>query len=801
LIVVALVGGLLLAIKWQAGRRFVDSDQIGQEDGFEAALEPGQPVGQTFVARHAGLSGVEFYLLPENSVPLSLTLHLRADPQSTTDLATASLELPLEASPGFYRFVLPPLDSSHGQYYYAFLDTPESGVSVALASGATYLDGAAYQAHEPLDAQATFRLVYMPGLVILDLLEAGFGWVGLLAVAGLLFVVPGWALLAWLLPGGGRLTWAEMLGLAVGVSLAIYPLLLLWTDLVGLRLGALYAWIPSTLGLAALVWRYHRWRPRQGWDALQRWAHSEAFWPDLTLLFVLAMVFGVRFLVVRTLAAPMWGDSYQHTMMAQLLADSHGLFDSWGPYAEMETFTYHFGFHSAVAVLYWLTKVTVVQATIWTGQLLNGLAVLTLYLLAVRITRSLWSGVWAVLLAGLLSSMPMFYVNWGRYTQLAGLAILPAAVWLVWEAVEAPKRHWRTLALAALVGGGLALTHYRVLLFYGVFLLALALTMRRRETFIRLGCIILGAGALVLPWYVGIFEGYLAGIVGYYVTTAPNQAGSFASQYNTIGRLDTYLAPVWWLALLVGLGAGLWHRERNALVMGLWWFLLLVATNPAWISLPGTGMITNFAVFIAVYIPASMFSAILVSYLARPIARRRWMSPMLALVLAILSVWGARQRLGDPDPQRYALVTHPDVRAATWIREHTPLETRFLINHIFEYAGNAVVGTDAGWWLPLLAGRQNTVPPLTYSFELGREPDYRRQVSQLAHQLREHHLDDPELLDLLGQQGVTHVYLGQQQGQVSNLDKEGFEPEQLEASPNYRKVYHEDRVWIFEIIK
>ncbi|MFN2280805.1 MAG: hypothetical protein ACK2TZ_03005, partial [Anaerolineales bacterium] len=76
-------------------------------------------------------------------------------------------------------------------------------------------------------------------------------------------------------------------------------------------------------------------------------------WPRLALLFTIALIIAVRFWVIRSLDAPMWGDSYQHTMIAQLIVDHGGLFDSWQPYAEMTTFTYHFGFHSLVAVFHW----------------------------------------------------------------------------------------------------------------------------------------------------------------------------------------------------------------------------------------------------------------------------------------------------------------------------------------------------------------------------------------------------------------------------------------------------------------
>ncbi|MGQ9710918.1 MAG: hypothetical protein ACUVXE_10690, partial [Anaerolineae bacterium] len=44
---------------------FVDRDQVNVSPGAEVVLEPGHTVGQTFVARHGGLDGVEVWLEPE----------------------------------------------------------------------------------------------------------------------------------------------------------------------------------------------------------------------------------------------------------------------------------------------------------------------------------------------------------------------------------------------------------------------------------------------------------------------------------------------------------------------------------------------------------------------------------------------------------------------------------------------------------------------------------------------------------------------------------------------------------------
>ncbi len=369
-------------------------------------------------------------------------LSLRAGPQATADLESARLRVKDITKPGYYRLNFPPIQNSTNQDYYFEATIEGTGsLEVATGPGNSYLDGGLYLNGKPLDAQVSFRLAYNFSQVITGLMLEGFTWLVWLLAAVWLFLLPGWGLAAVVWRGWRRLHWPEKLGVAAGLSISLYPILFLWASLIGLRLGASVGWLLPLLGGIALLWAILRNRKLVNTDRGSKAARrsifsvhlSPAFWPSLVYIIVLALIIFTRFWTVRTLDFPMWGDSYQHTLIAQLLVDHGGLFNSWAPYADLQSFTYHFGFHTLVAVYHWLTGFNLSQATLWTGQILNVLAVACLYPLAVRIGRSPWAGILAVLVAGLLSPMPMVYVNWGRYTQLAGQVILPIAMYLVWE--------------------------------------------------------------------------------------------------------------------------------------------------------------------------------------------------------------------------------------------------------------------------------------------------------------------------------------------------------------------------------
>jgi hypothetical protein len=806
LLLILLGAGLILGARWQSRSGFVDSDQMAHDEGKELAIEPGSPVGQTFVARHAGLSGIEFYLQPEHSNPVSLTLHLREDTQSTTDVATASLTLPAQAEPGFYRFDFRPVDSSHARYYYAFLETTSAGTGLGIAPGKTYLDGAAYQQHQPLDAQTSFRLVYAPTPMLLDIAGAIVGWTGLLAISLLLFVVPGWAVVSWLLPDA-RLAWAELIGLAVGVSIALYATILLWARTVGLSPGSALVWLLVILGLVLVVWRHRNWRPQSLRQDAQTWTRSGDMWPDLTLIFVLLLVFVVRLLVVRTMEAGLWADSYEHTVMTQLMLDYKGLFDSWEPYSPYQSLTVHFGFSTASAALAWMTGKTSTEAVLLTGQLMNGFAALTLYPLAVRLAKgNRWAGMGAVLVAGILSPMPAFYVNWGRFAQLTGQALMPVALWLTWEAVERRGAPWRAAAIAGLAVSGMALAYYRMPFYYAAFILTWLLgwgvphwRSSGRHWLNGLSRLLLVGGIallLLLPLAFRLAGGQLAAGLGAGISKgAPINA--VLAEYRFWREIELYLPIPLLISAAIALVLSIVRRAWAVAAIGLW--ILILAALPAGrlIHLPGANYMQSFSTLIFLYIPVSLLLGWLVGLISVPTVRVG-KTVALSLALVVLALWASWGQIKIVDPARI-LVTRPDMQAMEWIQQNTAKDSLFLVEGYF-YQGYSAIGSDAGWWIPLLAGRSNNMPP-QYALlsEKPTEPGYSRAVVDLVVLLGDTTPGTAEGIESLCDWGFTHIYIGQGQGEVGYPWTALFSEQDLESSPAFSQVYERDLVSIYAI--
>jgi hypothetical protein len=225
--------------------------------------------------------------------------------------------------------------------------------------------------------------------------------------------------------------------------------------------------------------------------------------------------------------------------------------------------------------------------------------------------------------------------------------------------------------------------------------------------------------------------------------------------------------------------------------------LILLAANPQVIGLPGQGVLNNFAVFIAFYIPMALLIGAALGWL---IARIRPIEKFVPFIIITLAFLGAYLRLEDLDPQRHSLGTRSDIRAFSWIDHNMPDSAKFLTNSFFAFGGTLRAGSDGGWWLPLLTGRDSTLPPINYGTEIGPRPDYIAWQNDLLHQIHNAALDDPQILEMLRERGVSHVYVGQRHGRVNYSGPDSLDPVLLLESPNYVPVYNEDRVWIFEVV-
>ena len=628
-----------------------------------------------------------------------------------------------------------------------------------------------------------------------------------LLAAAALFTLPGFALLRLFVPDALRP--AEQFAAACALSCAAPPLLLLLADLVGLRWGPIFGWGWLALCGLIVVW------PRPGTRALLLPAKPDL---ELTLLLIiLGLALAARLYVVRDMPAGMFGDSYHHTVITQLLVEHGGLFHSWEPYAPLTTFTYHFGFHSLAAWLTWLSGYPVLLSVVAVGQVLGALAAPGVFLLASRLLCDRRAALWAAVAVGFVSFFPAYYVNWGRYTQLTGQTVLPATC-LVWmlliDRAVAPATDWRDLVrlgtLAALATVGSTLSHYRVAVFVAIFVLIYALyrlathvrSWRSFGQLIGVGMLTSLAGmGLTVPWLLRIRDGQMLRMASYYLA---NNIGTDTGNDQSPVDLERALAHgllAFAILGLVWIGAG---RRWTGLLFPLWGALSWLAANPFLVGLNGAGIISSFTVVIGAYLVlgplAGAGGAALFAGLTWLAARGAWLPlrravlPLELLAATGLVAWGLSFQTQIVDPS-FVLLTTGDLTAAAWVREHVAPTEKVLVNSFPAYADTIYVGTDGGWWLAFLSGRRTNLDPISYGFEAAEQPGYMQIVLDRNRAMLTYPANTAAGVAALKAAGYAYLY----DGPAANPTLEYVVPAQLDASPYYEQVYRRDGVTIWRV--
>ncbi|MCJ7739522.1 MAG: hypothetical protein MUQ10_19785, partial [Anaerolineae bacterium] len=251
---------------------------------------------------------------------------------------------------------------------------------------------------------------------------------------------------------------------------------------------------------------------------------------------------------------------------------------------------------------------------------------------------------------------------------------------------------------------------------------------------------------------------------------------------------------------LVALVWSVVERHWEPASVALWVLVLSALVAGRLINFPGANFMQNFAVVIMLYIPVSVLFGWLVGRVSGLLCERaRLLSPALMSAILLASLVGARTQVTIVDP-RHILVTRPDTRAMAWIRRHIAEDARFLVEGFRIYEGRSAVGADAGWWIPLYTQRSNTMPP-QYALlnEAPKEEDYTRRIVDLVAALEEIPPASDEGIRRLCEEGVTHIYVGQGQGEVGLGVSQLFEPQDFLGHPEFHLVYHQDRVHIFAV--
>lgn len=805
-------------------------------------------LAQTFVAAHDGLTAIELLAVtyPDAPPDAALTLQLL----DSADHVLAEQVVTQIAHNAPLRFNFSPLAHSAQQTYTLRLQGDAANQTTAWAYR---LDG--YAAGELWIADAPqgdlhFTTFYVDTWVSLGA-TIGAQWLEVLPVLPVLWLlgfVPGLLWLAWW-PWPHLLTAGMRWGLALAFSLAFLPLLWLWVSVLGLQWRPLaLCLVYVTLGAVYLLHLAQHWR-KHGLPTLD--------WPSICLLGILLVSVSLRFAAARDLVLPAWVDGVHHYAITRVLEVAGRIPADYAPLYPIPRFVYHFGFHTLTASLHWLVQLsqptqaaTLAELMLWLGQILNGLQPLAAYTLTVSFTRRPWAGVVAAFILGLVTQFPPYHVTWGRYTHLAGMILLAAALAGVWVLLARPGRTHRPLAVfTAVVASGLLLTHYPVFILWVAFCAVVVFFHLRR--FWRWLWVGLPAVVLAAPWLWHLANDFGPRVTGQPSAllqapgenTFPFEYFGYAPGQGWVGQaLDLWwmgfaaCALIWavvqlprhkalsavavWLsgvALAVNVGDGLWLLNNRIFAISLF---LPTAVGAGWLL---TGMMRRAKRWWAAGFAAGMASAPAVSAAqTEPLSKSEPLSApetaanppskevstpqssgslltQLKLVLGVLvfvlcvsalsysAARGALQQLNILNPVTI-LVTDTDLAALEWVAANTPPEAVFAINS-WPWLGSIWAGGDGGTWVWPLTERRSILPPSDYVYMPLAERQALNELNQQVSSITD--ADAPETLALWRTAGITHIFIGHRGG--------ALRPELFANSPNYELLYSNGGAWVFAV--
>jgi hypothetical protein len=643
-------------------------------------------------------------------------------------------------------------------------------------------------------------------------------------LALVLLVLPGFALLR-ICVAARALGFISRLTLAPGVTIALSVVMFAWCKVFGLKLGPATPWLMIAAAvLSLLVDRQRgRWRLANGISPHRLRRIPIADWlAGCALVAILAVLLVVRFNSTREWLVPPGIDSPHHTVIVQLLLEHHGLFDSWAPYSDAETFTYHFGFHAVAALVAWMSGSDAVFATFVMARVMGVCAVAALFGLVRLWTRSSWAGVFAAAFWELYSQHLYFFDPWGRWTPLAGLAVLPSALVLLSLFLRAGRRpnEWRLGLLCVTTSAGLVLAQYKTAVIFAVLATVLFSSRcvaamlethsQRRGRIIGISCralaIVVVMSLLVTPRLTAVMETKTGQQLNRILFQAPppkstgvgaptkNARELFLSGFTNLQQATTSS-----LALLAGVAILL--RRRKALWFVVGWAAVIVVMNPTLVGIYRAGLIDEIFWSYASPTAIAVMAGLAVGLACETVNFSRnfaWNGALFVSAL-LLSGWGAFRL--PPAPEFARFVLPEDLGAMKWIKANVPENEKIAGRAYFH--DWIVLEQDAIMWVPYFTRHLSNHMLLAAALE--KAPTANREKSRsFTVELYRRDMSTPESAAWMREQGYRWFYSGANMPAVhaAALDRAKNDRQlldQLARNPAFESVFAQGAARLYRV--
>jgi hypothetical protein len=433
------------------------------------------------------------------------------------------------------------------------------------------------------------------------------------------------------------------------------------------------------------------------------------FWPDILLIILFFLAAISRAAQVNNILVPNWVDGQVHQQIFNRILASEISVGN----------TYHTGFHAFAAYLYLLFGLSPQESIIVVGQWLSLISGLTLYPLIRRYPASPQYALFGAAIFWFMLPFPSYLVSWARYPLLLGMVIIPAAILLNVDWLQAKTK---SAALPIVTAIALLFSHYGTFLAFIMIILSYLLwdgfsllqkKTRRLDPLRVKKFIIITAFPIIFLVGIKIVElvkdnsiqkliaqngmAIASSDLGYLFTITLKNGGEFGWGLGALGLLYAIF------------------RKRELLLPSLIWTILQIGLYLIQVAVIGAAASSITNIIVVFSIPTSILAAnaaeaiieftdFTESSLFGKGTHGKW---IISICTSFLILMGSYNISGVINPVT-VMFNQNDLSAIEWINQNTDLNAKFLID-AFQWNGN-YVPSDGGGWIYYLSSRQTIFP-------------------------------------------------------------------------------------------
>lgn len=610
-----------------------------------------------------------------------------------------------------------------------------------------------------------------------------WGWIKL-SVAFLLFLSPGLLFLSSVYTQK-KSSLLFTISLAFGLSLGFWITCLIWFQVFRINLNSLNVRVLYITFFFFYIFIKYISRKNNSLKTIFEIHPGEIF----TILFCIFITAFYLFLY-RDLFAGLGSDSMHHTLISSLFISNGEIPKNYGVYAPVQTFSYHFGYHSFVAAMTWLSGIPTRLMIIITGAIMLGFASLAGAAIVYFLTKKIFASLIASAVIGIIYVFPSYSLLWGRYPQLMGTILLMIFLLAIlsWD----NKLHFSKnfLPHMVIITTAFLYSHYRIFIAGGLLTL-IYLTIRKnlwfevKKYFLHWLMVPIGSITISSPWLIQLFLSHKKGYASERVIS-----NELFYSLERLGNVFFEEYQTWFLIIIcvVILTVGSIKGKKMFIILSLWVSLLGILSSPMFLA----EFMDPVTLIISSYVPIILVLGVTIEQFHK-IIKIKYNSSLFNIILSISIVAGGMtglNRWGKISLLEHSFVTSDDIEAGEWIKDNTDDSAFFMISTFqFPLNKNLIIGLNGGYWLPVIAERKTIVPPMGYNIERMIYPDAEKKTAEF-HNLSKN-LVSAETIEILRENGVTHIYLSKN----DNLIKDQL----FLKSLNLKVIYQNGNVQIIEL--